>query len=90
MAWYTDSNAMHYLQYGAVADRIKRQSKSQNKPGSQFPRPTQESEKERGPFQVALPRTKPPSHLTQEPNYQPVPNKKPHKNIAHTISKKKD
>lgn len=91
MAWYTDMSVYHYLQYGAVADRLKRKSgaKSQNV-NKQFPRPTQESEKAHKPFQVVLPRNMPPPHLTQEPGYQPVPNKKASKNLAHQLSKKKD
>jgi hypothetical protein len=91
MAWYTDNSVYHYLQYGAVADRLRRKNpRSQNKPGNQFPRPTQESEKEHGPFQRVLPRNMPPPPLTQEPGYQPVPNKKAHKNLAYQLAKKKD
>jgi hypothetical protein len=92
MAWYTDMSAYHYLQYGAVADRLKKQSgksKSQNMT-DQFPRPTQESEKAHRPFQVVLPRRMPPPHLTQEPGYQQVPSKKGQKNLAQQLSKKKD
>jgi len=90
MAWYTDMSAYHYLQYGAVADRLKKQSKSQNPPGDQFPRPTQESEKKHGPFQRVLPQRPPPPHLTSAPGYEPVPNKKAQKNLAYILAKKKD
>jgi len=90
MAWYTSTQLYHYLQYGAIADRMSKKSRTLNKPGNQFPRPTQESEKEHGPFQDVLPRTPPPPRLTEAPGYQPVPNKKAHKNIAYQLSKKKD
>lgn len=91
MAWYTDMSVYHYLQYGAVADRLKRKNltKSSTSAGKQFPRPTQESEKEHKPFQMVLPRNPPPPRLT-DGNTEPVPNKKAHKNLAFELSKKKD
>lgn len=93
MAWYTDSSIYHFLKWGNEAEKVgslsKGASKSQN-PTDQFPRPTQESEKNHGPFQQVLPRRAAPPKLTQAPGYEPVKSKKPMKNIAYGLQKKKD
>lgn len=86
MAWYTDNSIYHHLAYGSVAEASKRRFKSETKPGKQFPRPTQEAEKEHKPFQVVRERKMPPPHLTMHPDYQPVYNKKPHKNLAYKLT----
>jgi hypothetical protein len=94
MAWYTDSSIYHYLKWGNEAEKVAnlggegKASRSQN-PTDQFPRPTQESEKNHGPFQQVLPRRAAPPKLTQAPGYEPVKSKKPMKNIAYALSKKK-
>ena len=93
MSWYTDSSIYHFLQWGGEAEKIGEQSKGVSKtqnPTNQFPRPTQESEKNHGPFQQVLPKRAAPPKLTQEPGYEPVKSKKPMKNIAYALSKKKD
>jgi len=93
MAWYTDMSIYHYLKWGAEAEKVKRESggvsKTQNAT-DQYPRPTQEAEKQHRPFQVVLPKRAAPPKLTQEQGYQPVQSKKPQKNIAYALSKKKD
>lgn len=90
MAWYNDVSIYHHLQWGSEAAKIKRESqaKTQNM-SKQFPRPTQESEKEHKPFSDVRPRNMPPPLLTQEANYQPVYSKKPSKNVAYNLAKKK-
>jgi hypothetical protein len=93
MAWYTDMSIYHYLKWGSEAEKMKRESgavsKSQNAT-DQYPRPTQEAEKQYRPFQRVLPRRAAPPKLTQDLSYEPVPNKKPQKNIAYNMAKKKD
>lgn len=93
MGWYTDSSIYHFLKWGAEAEKVGREGKGVSKTQNgtdQYPRPTQETEKKFGPFQVALPKRAAPPKLTQAPGYEPVPSKKAQKNIAYALSKKKD